>query len=156
VIDAATRFAISDLYADYASALDQRRYDDWLELFAEDCRYVAQPRENHEAGLPLAVIRLLSKAMMRDRIHGATDTLYHAPYYQRHIIGPPRLSAEADGFAVEANFLVIRTHSDQPSDILSAGRYLDRITIQEGRALFADKLCVYDTELIPNSLIYPI
>jgi salicylate 5-hydroxylase small subunit len=156
MIDAGIRFAISDLYADYAAALDQRRYDNWLDLFAEDCRYVVQPRENHEAGLPLAVIRLLSKAMMRDRIFGATDTLYHAPYYQRHFIGPPRISAEAEGLVAEANFLVVRTHSDQPSDILSAGRYLDRIMIQDGRALFADKLCVYDTELIPNSLIYPI
>lgn len=156
MIDAATRFSISDLYADYAAALDAGRYDDWLDLFADECRYVVQPRENHEAGMPLAVMQLESKAMMRDRIHGATATLYHAPYYQRHIIGPPRISADGSGFEVEANYLVIRTHSDQPSDILNAGRYLDRIILKDGHALFSDKLCVFDSELIPNSLIYPI
>ena len=56
MIDASTRFAIADLYADYAAALDEQRYDDWLGLFAEDCRYTVQPRENYEAGLPLATI----------------------------------------------------------------------------------------------------
>ena len=33
---------------------------------------------------------------------------------------------------------------------------LDRIVRQEGRLLFAEKLCVYDSVVIPNSLIYPV
>jgi salicylate 5-hydroxylase small subunit len=156
MIDASTRFAIADLYADYAAALDEQRYDDWLDLFADDCRYTVQPRENYEAGLPLATIRLESKGMLKDRIHGVTSTLYHAPYYQRHIIGGQRIRDEADGWLVEANYLVIRTHSDQPSDILNAGRYIDGLVSEGGAVKFARKLCVFDTELIPNSLIYPV
>jgi salicylate 5-hydroxylase small subunit len=31
------------LYADYAAALDDQRYDDWVALFTDDCRYVLQP-----------------------------------------------------------------------------------------------------------------
>ena len=156
MIDASTRFAIADLYADYAAALDEQRYEDWLDLFATDCHYTVQPRENHDAGLPLATIRLESKGMLKDRIHGVTETLYHAPYYQLHIIGGQRIRAEESGWLVEANYLVIRTHSDQPSDILSAGRYIDHVISEDGTVKFAGKLCVFDTELIPNSLIYPI
>ena len=156
MIDAYTRFAIADLYADYAAALDEQRYEDWLDLFATDCRYIVQPRENHDAGLPLATIRLESKGMLKDRIHGVTETLYHAPYYQRHIIGGQRICDAENGWHVEANYLVIRTHSDQPSDILSAGRYIDQVISEDGKVKFARKLCVFDTELIPNSLIYPI
>ena len=156
MIDANVRFAIADLYADYAAALDQRRYDDWLALFAEDCTYIVQPRENHDAGRPLATIRLESKAMLKDRIHGVTETLYHAPYYQRHVIGGARIQAGNDCWDVEANYIVIRTHNDQPSDILSAGRYIDRVVWEAESIRFASKLCVFDTELIPNSLIYPI
>ncbi len=156
MIDASTRFAIADLYADYAAALDEQRYNDWLNLFADECCYIVQPRENFDADLPLATIRLESKGMLKDRIHGVTSTLYHAPYYQRHIIGGQRIRAEESGWLVEANYLVIRTHSDQPSDILSAGRYIDQVISEDGTVKFACKLCVFDTELIPNSLIYPI
>lgn len=154
--DPAARFAISDLYADYAAALDERRYDDWLALFAAEASYIVQPRENHDAGLPLATIRLTSRGMIKDRIHGITETLYHAPYYQRHAIGPQRIKPTDAGWLVEANYLVIRTHSNQPSDIFNAGRYIDTITEEQGALRFAKKLCVFDTELIPNSLIYPI
>ena len=156
MIEAAIRFAITDLYADYAAALDDARYDDWLALFAEDCSYIVQPRENYDAGLPLATMRLESRGMLQDRIHGVTDTLFHAPYYQRHIIGGPRINAADSAWHVEANYLVIRTHSDQPSDILSAGRYIDQLIEEAGSMKFTRKLCVFDTELIPNSLIYPI
>lgn len=156
MIDAAIRFAITDLYADYAAALDKARYDDWLALFAEDSSYIVQPRENYDGGLPLATMRLESKGMLRDRIHGVINTLFHAPYYQRHIIGNPRIKAIDNTWYVEANYLVIRTHSDQPSDILSAGRYIDQLIEEAGSMKFTRKLCVFDTELIPNSLIYPI
>ena len=156
MIEAAIRFAITDLYTDYAATLDESRYDDWLALFAEDCSYIVQPRENYDAGLPLATMRLESRGMLQDRIHGVTDTLFHAPYYQRHIIGCPRIKTADDGWHVEANYLVIRTHSDQPSDILSAGRYIDQLIEEAGSMKFTRKLCVFDTELIPNSLIYPI
>ena len=156
MIDAHIRFAIADLYADYAAALDQRRYDDWLALYAENSSYIVQPRENYDAGLPLATIRLESKAMLKDRIHGITETLYHAPYYQRHIIGGPRIHAGNDCWDVEADYIVIRTHNDQPSEILSAGRYIDRLVREDEAIRFASKLCVFDTELVPNSLIYPV
>ena len=156
MIDANDRFAINDLYADYASALDGQRYEEWIDLFTDETRYMVQPRENYEAGLPLATIRLESKAMLRDRIYGVNETLYHAPYYQRHIIGPLRLKAEANAVLVETNYLVVRTHSDQPSDILSTGRYLDEVVKEDAQYLFRSKLCIFDTELIPNSLIYPI
>jgi salicylate 5-hydroxylase small subunit len=156
MINVSTRFGIADLYVDYAAALDEQRYDDWLDLFAEDCRYTVQPRENYEAGLPLATVRLESKGMLKDRIHGVTSTLYHAPYYQRHIIGGQRIRDDVDGWLVEANYLVIRTHNDQPSDILNAGRYIDGVVSEGGVLKFARKLCVFDTELIPNSLIYPV
>jgi salicylate 5-hydroxylase small subunit len=156
VIDPAIRFAISDLYADYSAALDERRYEDWLSLFASEASYIVQPRENYDAGQPLATIRLTSRAMIMDRIHGITETLYHAPYYQRHIIGPQRIKTSDAGFQVEANYLVLRTHNDQPSDILNTGRYIDQIIAEDGALRFRTKLCVFDTELIPNSLIYPV
>ena len=46
--------ALTQLHADYASAVDSGNWDLWPEFFTEDGVYRLQPRENHERGLPLA------------------------------------------------------------------------------------------------------
>jgi salicylate 5-hydroxylase small subunit len=155
-VDADTRAALADLYAEYAACLDEARFADWPELFVEDCLYLLQPRENHDAGLPLATMRLVSKAMLKDRIYGVSETLFHAPYYQRHLITGIRGREEGGVIRAQANFLVVRTKRSELSDILMVGRYLDRVVRTDQGLRFAEKLCVFDSELIPNSVIYPI
>lgn len=146
-----------DLYARYADCLDSETYDDWVELFTEDCVYRVLPRENHDRGLPLSTMWLKGKGGLRDRIYGIRETLYHAPYYQRHVIGPARVTGrDGDGWTVEANYLVIRTKRDEPSEVFNAGRYIDRVVRGDEGLLFDRKLCVYDSELILNSMIYPV
>ena len=147
---------VQALYARYAALLDNGDYDSWVELFAEDCLYVVQPRENYEAGLPLATMRLESKGMLKDRIYGIRETLYHDPYYQRHLLSLPLIKDSQDLVEVEMNYLIIRTKPDQLSDILNAGRYVDTLAETPDGLLFTTKRCIFDTELIPNSLIYPI
>lgn len=155
--DLALRAEIQDLYAEYASCLNEPRFEEWPELFCETGQYKLVPRENHTAGLGLATIALSSRAMMKDRIYGASNTLFHAPYYQRHIISLPRLRLEEDGSVrATTNYVVFRTKYDAMTDILNAGVYHDHIVRENGALRFAEKLCVYDSELIPNSIIYPI
>ena len=160
---AAARAELDALYADYAAALDEARYDDWIALFADDCRYVLQPRENFERGLPLATLALESKGMLRDRIYGITKTLFHAPYYQRHVIGPARVLGlgVADGvewLEVQAAYAVFRTRVHEPSEVFNVGRYLDRVVRDpaDGLLRFAEKRVVFDSENILNSVIDPI
>jgi len=147
---------VQALYARYAALLDGENYDAWVELFIEDCLYVVQPRENYDAGLPLATMRLESKGMLKDRIYGIRETLYHDPYYQRHVLSQPLIEDGGDEVTVEMNYLVIRTKAAQPSDILNAGRYLDTLAKTPHGLRFTVKRCIFDSELIPNSLIYPI
>jgi salicylate 5-hydroxylase small subunit len=151
------RLDIIDLFARYAACLDSGDYDQWPLFFTEDCRYRVVPRENFDRGLPLGTLDLHGTAMLRDRLYGVESTLFHAPYYQRHIIGPTRIiSQDTDGLRTETNYLIIRTKRDLPSEIFNAGRYLDRIALSSEGLRFAEKICVFDSELIPNSLIYPI
>lgn len=145
------------LYAEYAACIDEERFADWPGFFTENCRYRVVARENHEAGYPLAIMSLNGVGGLRDRVYGVTSTVFHAPYYQRHIVGLPRITArDGDSVSVEANYLVVRTKRDMPSEVYNAGRYIDRIVLTESGLKFADKLCVFDSELIPNSMIYPI
>ena len=148
---------IDRLNAEYAAALDEGRYEDWPEFFLDDATYKVQARENYDNNYPLALIALESKGMMKDRVYGATQTIYHAPYYTRHLMGPARvLGGEGNLVRAQANYAVFRTRPGDASELYSVGRYIDEIMRTEGGLRFASRLCVYDSEMILNSLIYPL
>ena len=148
---------LMQLNADYASAVDAKNWNKWIDLFTEDCEYKVQPRENHERGFPLATLALLSRGMLQDRAYGIQETLFHDPYYQRHVVGVPRI-LKHDGELIESevNYSVFRTKLSQETTVFNVGRYLDRVRITSEGMKFESRLCIYDTEMIPNSLIYPI
>lgn len=149
--------ALTQLYADYAAAVDSGNWDLWPEFFTDDCVYRLQPRENHERGFPLATLSFESKAMLRDRVYGIRDTLFHDPYYQRHVVGAPLIrAATADRYECEANYAVFRTKLSELTTVFNVGRYLDVVVRTPHGLKFASRQCIYDSEMIPNSIIYPI
>ena len=151
------QFDIDQLYAAYAAALDEKRFDAWPDFFLEDGRYVLQARENFDRRLPLALMDLESRGMMKDRVYGITQTIYHGPYYTRHIVSPARvLSVVGDVVTAEANYAVFRTRPAGVSEVYNVGRYIDEIMRTGGGLKFRRRLCVYDSEMILNSLIYPV
>lgn len=157
MVDLPTWFGLQQLYAYYASAVDSGQWDLWPEFFTEQCVYKLQPRENHERGFPLCTLSLTSKGMLKDRVYGIQETLYHDPYYQRHVVGAPTVRQVVDGrIHSEANYAVFRTKLDQASTVFNVGRYIDTVVQTPDGLKFAERLCVYDSEMIPNSIIYPI
>jgi len=149
--------ALTRLYADYASAVDSGDWNLWPEFFTEQCVYRLQPRENFERGFPLATLSFESKGMLKDRVYGIQETLFHDPYYQRHIVGAPLVRKVEDGrIHSEANYVVIRTKLNQLSTVFNAGRYVDEIVATPDGLKLASRLAIYDSEMIPNSIIYPI
>ncbi|MFL6674413.1 MAG: aromatic-ring-hydroxylating dioxygenase subunit beta [Massilia sp.] len=148
---------LAQLNAAYAAAVDAQDWSRWVDFFTEDCEYKVQPRENHERGLPLSTLALLSRGMLKDRVYGITETLFHDPYYQRHVVGLPHiLRREGDVIEAEANYAVFRTKLSQETTVFNVGRYLDRVRITPNGLKLESRVCIYDTEMIPNSLIYPI
>lgn len=157
MIDLKVRAEIEDFYARYCAVLDEGPLEAWPDLFTEQCSYRLIPRENYRAGKPLATLAFESRGMLKDRIYCVQQTLFHQPYSQRHLLSGMRFEAtQDDRYLVEANYLVIRTKVDEMADVLSVGRYYDEL-VRDGTSLrLAVKHCVFDNELIPNSLIYPI
>ena len=149
--------ALNQLYADYASAVDSGNWSLWPEFFTDDCLYRLQPRENHERGFPLATLSFTSKGMLKDRVYGIQETLFHDPYYQRHIVGTPVLREVSEGrMRCEANYAVFRTKLSDASTVFNVGRYLDEVVRTPAGLKYASRECIYDSEMIPNSIIYPI
>ena len=129
----------------------------WPTFFTEACLYKLQPRENHERGFPLATLSFDSQASLRDRVYGIKDTLFHDPYYQRNVVSAPVvLAASENRFEAQANYAVFRTKLSRESTVFNVGRYIDVIERTPAGLKFATRLCVYDSEMIPNSIIYPI
>jgi salicylate 5-hydroxylase small subunit len=156
-IDFPTWQALVQLQADYAAAVDSGDWSLWPEFFTDDAIYKLQPRENHERGFPLCTLAFDSKASLRDRVYGIQETLFHDPYYQRHVVGMPLLRGVGDdGIRCEANYAVFRTKLDGASTVFNVGRYIDRVVQTPAGLKFAERLVVYDSEMIPNSIIYPI
>jgi salicylate 5-hydroxylase small subunit len=153
--------AVDRFNAAYAATLDDRRFNEWPDCFVEDARYKVQARENFDRGLPLALLALESRGMLRDRIYGTSQTIYHGPYYTRHVVSPARITHAGEGTAddpirAEANYAVFRTKPGSVSEVYQVGRYIDAFVNTDGALKLQSRTCVYDSEMVLNSLIYPV
>ena len=148
---------INQLNAAYAAALDERRFDAWPDFFVEEGRYQLQARENFDRGLPLCLMDLESRGMMKDRVYGITQTIYHAPYYTRHVLSLAQvLEVSADCIRAQTHYAVFRTRPGGTSEVFNVGRYIDVLVRLDGLLKFQSRQAVYDSEMVLNSVIYPV
>jgi 3-phenylpropionate/cinnamic acid dioxygenase small subunit len=151
------RLELEELYAAYTGCLDEERFEDWPGFFTDECVYKIIPRENVERGLPLATWLCESRAMLADRVVMIRKTGVYGPRWIRRMTSGMRvLGWEGEVLNVRANYLAVETLLDELTRVFNAGEYRDRIVVEDGRLKFREKLCVFDSTLIPNSLIYPL
>jgi len=100
---------------------------------------------------------LTSRTSMRDRIIALGQSEDYEPHTQRHTISNFRMqAASGEELRVQANFYVLRTFPDRRSEYFVSGYYNDRVAISAGRLNFREKICVLDSDVPPESLVYPI
>jgi 3-phenylpropionate/cinnamic acid dioxygenase small subunit len=151
------RLELEDLYAGYAACLDEERFEDWPEYFTDPCLYKIIPRENFERGLPLATWLCESRGYLADRVTAIRKTAVYAPRYVRRIVSGIRVLGWTDAvLEVRANYLALETLQDELTRVFNAGQYRDKLVVEDGGLKFREKVCVFDSLLIPNSLIYPL
>ena len=150
------REAIRNFYDRYYATLDALRLAEWPEFFSEECVYRIISRENYERGFRLATLGAESRGMLQDRVTGLTQTQVYAPRYYRRFPGPLMIEPTSeDNFKVEHNLLIVQTLIDKQSEIVLAGRCHDVLIIEQGRLRIKRRDVVFDSEMIPNSLVYP-
>lgn len=158
--DLRLRPRLDDLYATYTHLLEHDRLEDWLDLFTTDADYRLTARENFERGFELATIRCESRAMLADRVRAIRETQFFLPRVMRRFVSGIYVEGgDAErGWEVSANFLVVESTEDAPSTVHLVGAYHDWVVSDEDAATlrFARKLCVYDSPLVPTSVIYPV
>lgn len=151
-----SRDALRDFYDDYYNVLDDLRLEEWPAFFSEDCLYRVIPRENYEAGYPLATIYADSRGMLVDRVMGLTRTQMFTPRYYRRFPGPLRIVAHDDRtVCTRHNLLIVQTLVDKQSEIVLSAVCHDLLVPEHEQLRLRERIVVFDSEMIPNSLIYP-
>ena len=148
------RGAVCDLLAEYGALIDTAKFDEWLDLFAAECRYQIIPRENFDRGLPAGLVFCDSRAMLEDRIRALREANKYNIHTDRHVIGLPRIFE--DGRALEAPFAVFQTDQEGETRLFATGLYRDRLETFGRRLKIRDKLILLDTFAVPTLLATPL
>jgi 3-phenylpropionate/cinnamic acid dioxygenase small subunit len=157
VLTAELRLDVQEFYARYAECLDGGRLQQWTEFFLDSCTYRVTTRRNLRLGPDEHLVSLSSRTTMRDRIVAIGQSEDYEPHTQRHLVSNFRLRAASDEeLRVQANFEILRTFPGKRSELFVSGSYDDRIVITGRRLHFKEKLCVLDSDVPPEALLYPI
>jgi 3-phenylpropionate/cinnamic acid dioxygenase small subunit len=152
------KLALIELYDDYGAALDDD-LERWPEFFTENGLYRIVASENYERNMLWPTMSCEGRGMMLDRIMAIRETSMFAPRRMRHFVTNVRILSETSaGYRTQANFLVAESQVESESRLFVVGRYFDFVVRDEasGGLRFAEKMCVYDGDVILSSLIYPL
>jgi salicylate 5-hydroxylase small subunit len=157
ILTAEVRLDVQELYFRYAECLDGGRLQQWPEFFLDSCIYRIATRRSLRMGPDEDIMSLNSKTSMRDRIVAIGQSEDYEPHVQRHLVSNFRVQAASDEeLRAQANFLILRTYPGRQTEYFASGSYSDRVAVTDGRLNFREKLCVLDSDVPPDSLIYPI
>ena len=151
------RDGVCDLLANYGALIDAAQYEEWLGLFASDCRYQVMPRENWQRGLPAALMLCESRAMLEDRMLALREANKYNIHTDRHLIGLPLITNnQGSVVVVKASFVVFQTDVEGESRLFATGLYHDKLVLTDGELRIADKLVLLDTFAVPHLLATPL
>lgn len=147
----------------YVAAVDGKRLDEWVSLFAPECSYVVITRENVERGLPVALVYDDSTDRVHDRVVYIEKVWqgHVNEYRQRHILSEPDIDVDIDvdrgGVRVRQGFAVyISEPTVAGSRLLCTGEYEDQVVFVDGEPRFRAKRVILDADVLPRYFVQPL
>jgi anthranilate 1,2-dioxygenase small subunit len=148
---------VQQLQTHYVQTIDDDRLEDWPALFTAEGRYAITTRENHVAGLPLALLSCTGHGMLQDRVTGYRRINVYEPQVYRHQTSALVVTdAACGGWRCQSHFLVVRTLQHGAMSVFATGRYLDHVVEQEGTLKFAERLVITDSRQTDTLLVIPL
>lgn len=130
MIDATTERQLSDLIVHEAALIDGRRFDEWLALFADDCRYWIPLRgdaqSESEPHNSLADEDKLLLSLRVERLKSPRAHSQHPPSRCQHVLQQPRVMQAdlAAGMAeVHTPFIYIESRGEQQLMLAGVARH---------------------------------
>ena len=142
--------------ASYTEAIDDGNLEQWPQFFAKKCLYKIVAKENFDSGLPLALLLCDSQGMLVDRRDSFSKLNVFAPRTWRHLTNTLRIIKEDKEIRARSSFVIFETLSGRDTHVLCTGEYRDKIVRENGALKFCERICIYDTTMIPNSIVRPI
>lgn len=148
---------VTAVYTRYARAIDDARFQDWLDLFARECAYHVLPRENVQRGMLLPIIRCRSRNALTDRIVSLQQANIYNIHTDRHLITNVLVLDDAvDGIRAEADYAVFQTDQEGETRLFSVGRYQTRLVAEDGTLKIAEQTVIVDTASVPTLMATPV
>jgi anthranilate 1,2-dioxygenase small subunit len=143
--------------ARYCSVIDNAEYEGWPALFTDDGTYRLTTRTDYDAGRDFGIWYCSNRAMMEDRVTAIRGVNVYEPHVYRHVTGPTEIvAADASGARCETSFIVVRTDVDGAMTVFSAGRYVDEVVFDQGRALLRSRVVVTDSARFDTLVALPV
>jgi 3-phenylpropionate/cinnamic acid dioxygenase small subunit len=161
MINAQLQYEIEQFLYREAQMLSERRYEEWLELFTEDCRYWMPARETI-SGQPdaLATDNEMAyfdddKAFLRARVERLRSALAHAEQpasRMRYFITNVQIDdRNVDEIEVQCNLQVFQSRTER-TEVNYVGRREDRLCRIDGAWQIKLRKIILDQTLIPRTL----
>jgi 3-phenylpropionate/cinnamic acid dioxygenase small subunit len=152
-VDLAVRLRIEDLYHLEAEILDERRWEEWLELFAPEVEYFAPIRVARKSPANDIVEELGhfddtfgSLALRVKRLRTDVAWAEDPPSLTRRLVTNLRVrrAPEAGEYDVRTNFLLFRSRGDLGAHDLIVGERQDRLRPEGERLLISRRRILLD------------
>ena len=157
--DLTLRLQVESCLYVYAALLDEERFAEWPQLFAESpCRYEVLSRENVDLGLPVPIMSCYSHGMLRDRVAMLVQgTLTYRKMRLLRQVSNVRAETAADGkVIVRAGITVFQSDEEGVSSLYLVGRYHAHLMSTNGSFRITAMSVVLDSFGIDTMLAVPI
>ncbi len=157
--DLTLRLQVESFLYEYAALLDEERFAEWPQLFAESpCRYEVLSRENVDLGLPVPIMSCYSHGMLRDRVAMLVQgTLTYRKMRLLRQVSNVRAETAADGkVIVRAGITVFQSDEEGVSSLYLVGRYHAHLMSTNGSFRITAMSVVLDSFGIDTMLAVPI
>jgi len=122
---------------DEARTIDEKRFDDWYELFAEDARYWMPLERGQPEGECHTSLFYEDKLLLKvriERLKSPRSFSQHPPSYCQHILQQPQVDdrdAGSNRYVVRTPFLYVETQLDE--QLVLAGVSFHHLSLIDGR-----------------------
>lgn len=138
---------VSELLDAYISALDERRFDDWIALFTDDAYYGVIRHEDFDKGNNLVTLGE-DMPKLRARLEAGREVDRDM---KLHFVSAVQTGEDNGAVAASANFFVLRNGT--PS---LAGRYRLQLVRKDGGLKVQRCMVVLDRDVIDEPIYLPI
>jgi 3-phenylpropionate/cinnamic acid dioxygenase small subunit len=145
--DGASKAEVADLFDRYVTYLDERQYQDWLDLFTEDARYVMLLREDYVKDTNMLAIGE-GKRELAGRIE-VGQGVERDP--RTHLLTAVILEKSTTGTRGAANFALLRHGA-----VACSGRYHMDLVRRDGALRIERCVCVINDAVVRGTIYLPV